>query len=155
MIPHFPPALEIAIVFLVEFLFGIAFNQLVHWAQGNRIWHVAVSVVIGVFVTAVIPVLFWWNISLEFWQYCLLMGVCFAGSGLPMIYGSTRRTVAKSHKRKRWPTAALRVRDEVVMDLSSLAHEIADKAKMNELTVRDLPDYVNRLYSAIGALKSV
>lgn len=74
-----------------------------------------------------------------------------------MIVGSMRRTVReKDHKKRRpWPTAAMRVRDDVVMELSSMAHEIADRAKANELSVRDLPDYVNRLHGVIGTLKSV
>lgn len=147
--------LEIALVFLIELLFGLGYNALVAYAFKHRLMHVSLSVVIGVALTLVIPALFWFDRSMPFWEAGLLLLVCFAGSGVPMIIGSTRRTVKDKKKRRPLGNAALRIRDEVVMDLSTLAYEIADKAKANELTVRDLPDYVNRLHCVIGTLKSV
>ena len=75
-----------------------------------------------------------------------------------MIVGSTRRSVDESKDRKKrrpWPNAALQARDAAVMELSSLAHEIAEDAKENRIAVLDLPDYVNRLHGVIGTLKNV
>jgi len=51
--------------------------------------------------------------------------------------------------------AALQAKDAAVMELSSLAREIAEDAKEGKIAVLDLPDYVNRLHGVIGTLKSV
>jgi len=74
-----------------------------------------------------------------------------------MVIGSMRRTVVQKDdkKRRRIGNTAARVRDEVVMDLAAMAHEIAEKAKQESIRVHDLPDYVNRLHGLIGALKSL
>lgn len=149
--------IEIALVLLAEFLFGVGYNVLVAWSTRNRLMHVSVAVAIGVAGTLVIPTAVWFDNELQFGRAMVLMVLCFTASGLPMIVGSTRRTAeAKDNKKRRpLPNAAMRVRDEAVMDLMSLAHEIADRSKANALTVRDLPDYVNRLHSVIGGLKSI
>ena len=53
------------------------------------------------------------------------------------------------------PTQAMRARDDAVMDLSKMADDIAEKSKLNKLTVQDLPSYVHKLHQVIGTLKSV
>lgn len=149
--------MEILLVLSVELLFGVGYNALVAWAHFHKIWHVSVSVAIGVTITLLLPVAVWFDREMVFAQAGMLLAACFTASGIPMIVGSARRTVQEKDQKKRrpWPTAAMRIRDNVVMELASMAHEIAEKAKNQELTVSDLPDYVNRLHGIIGTLKSV
>jgi hypothetical protein len=155
--PFMPPVppVEIGLILLTELVFGLGFNPLADWAQRNKIWHVSISVCIGVGITVTIPILAWCPASLTFWQAWILMMGCFAASGVPMIVGSTRRSVALSHKRHPLPTSAMKVRDDAVMDLNMLATEISEQVKRNQLSVRDLPEIVNRIHGIIGALKSV
>lgn len=147
----------VLIVLLIEFLFGLGYNVLVAWAHKHNLMHVSLSVAIGVAGTVLIPAITWFETEMQFWQAGILLALCFTASGVPMIVGSMKRTVIEKDckKRRPWPTAAMRVRDDVVMELSSMAHEIAEKAKQSKLTVSDLPDYVNRLHLVIGTLKSV
>ncbi len=149
--------MEIVIVLLVEFLFGLGYNVLVAWAMKNKLMHVSLSVVIGVAGTLLIPAVVWFDHEMHFWEAGILLMMCFSASGVPMIVGSTRRTVAeKDNKTRRpWPTAAKRIRDEVVMELAIITHEIAEKAKQEKLSLADLPDIVNRLHGVMGTLKSV
>lgn len=150
-------ALEVLLVLLLEILFGLGYNALVAYAHSHRLMHVSISVAIGVTGTLLIPAVAWFDAEMQFWQAGILLATCFTASGIPMIVGSTNRTVrAKDNKKRRpWPTAALQARDDVVMELSTMAHEIAEKAKQSKLTVSDLPDYVNRLHGVIGILRSV
>lgn len=147
--------LEIALVLLTEFLFGLGYNAVVAFWMKNRLVHVSGTVVIGVTGTLLIAGLFWWDTTMAFWQAVALQMMCFTASGIPMIVGSMKRTVKDQKKRRPWPNAALRVRDDVVMELSTMAREIAEKAKENTLSLKDLPDYVHRLHYVIGILKSV
>lgn len=148
---------EILIVLLSEFIFGIGYNLAVAWAHEHKLTHVSISVAVGVAGTLVIPAAMWFDAEMCFWHAGLLLLACFTASGIPMIIGSMRRTVVKKDDKKRrpWPTAAANVRDSAVMELSAMAHDIADQVKRNELTVRDLPAFVNRLHTVIGILKSV
>lgn len=151
-------AIEIVLVLVIEILFGVGFNALVAWAHNNRLWHVSVSVAVGVAGTITIPAVMWFGVKVTFWQAGLILLVCFIGSGVPMIVGSTRRSVQErkdQKKRRPWPNAALQAKDAAVMELSSLAREIAEDAKEGKIAVLDLPDYVNRLHGVIGTLKSV
>lgn len=148
---------EIAVVFLIELLFGLAYNGVVaYWAE-HRLMHVSWSVVIGVCGTLLIPALFWFDLSMPFYQSGLLLVACFTASGAPMIVGSMRRTVARKDDKKRRPlgNAAMRIRDDVVMELAAMAHEIAERSKSDSIRVQDLPDYVHRLHGLIGSLKSL
>ena len=147
MNPPVSPA-EIVAVILAELLFGIGFNRLVTWAHLHKIWHVSISVVIGVTATVLIPTLTWWRISLDFWLAAALLTACFAASGTPMIIGSMQRSIAESHKRRPWPTAALQARDAAVMDLSLLADLVANQETDNAKVV-------HQLHQVIGTLKSV
>jgi hypothetical protein len=148
---------EVALVLLIEFLFGFGYNALVAWAHEHKLAHVSISVAVGVAGTLFIPAVVWFDVEMHFWHAGLLLLACFTASGVPMISGSMRRTVAKKDSKKRhaWPTAAMQVREHVVMELSAMAHEIAADVKNDRLTIRDLPSYVDRLHSVIGALKSV
>jgi len=148
---------EIAVIILPELLFGFGYNQLVAYWTKNNLMHVSWTVVIGVAATLIIPALFWFDTIMPFWQSTLYLLSCFAASGTPMIVGSMHRTVQeKDQKRRRpWPVAALRAREDAVLELTAISHDIARSVKENNLHIQDLPDYVNRLHYVIGTLKSV
>jgi hypothetical protein len=148
---------EIAVIVLLELLFGFFYNALVAYWIKNNLMHVSWTVVIGVAVTLLIPALFWFGNTMPFWQSILYLIAFFAASGTPMIVGSMQRTVQEKDQKKRkpWPVAALRARDDAVMELNAMAADIAKSVKANDLHVQDLPDYVNRLHYVIGTLKSV
>lgn len=156
----FPPIspVELTLVLLAEFLFGIGFNALVEFAHKNGIWSVLVSVSIGVLVTGLIPLGVWGGQPMTFLQAGAIYLMCFIASGIPMGVGFSRRMkieTKKSHKRQPIPPSAARERDSVVMDLSALADEIASSAKTQTLRAGDLPDYVHRLHQAIGGLRNL
>lgn len=148
---------EIAVVILIELLFGFGYNALVAYWMKHRLMHVSWTVVIGVAVTLLIPALFWFDRTMPLWEASLLLIGCFAASGTPMIAGSMHRTVLEKDNKKRRPlgNTAMRVRDEMVMELSAMAHDIAEQAKANTISLHDLPDYVNRLHFVIGSLKTL
>jgi len=58
------------------------------------------------------------------------------------------RSIAESHKRRPWPTAAAQARDNAVMDLSMLADQVANQETDNAKVV-------HQLHQVIGTLKSV
>jgi hypothetical protein len=148
---------EIAVIVLLELLFGFGYNALVAYWTKHNLMHVSWAVVIGVTGTLLIPALFWFGNTMPFWQSILYLLLCFAASGTPMIAGSMHRTVqAKDDKKRRHlGNAAMRIRDEVVMDLNALANEIAERSKANAISLHDLPDYVHRLHRQIGSLKTL
>lgn len=147
--------LEIALVVLIEFLFGLGYNAAVAWAHRHRLMHVSHSVVVGVSVTLLIPALAWFDLSMPFWQSGLLLALCFSASGLPMIIGSMRRTVDKdSKKRRKIGNTAGRIRDGIVMDLNALARDIAESSNDKTL-MQCLPDFINRIHKLIGSLKTL
>lgn len=147
--------MEIAMVVLAELLYGFGYNAAVAVAFRHRLLHVSISVVIGVLGTLLIPALVWFDLTMPFWQSGLLLLACFAASGTPMVLGSMRRTMQKDDKRRRKiGNTAGRIRDEIVMDLNALARDIAEKSKDNTV-MQDLPDYVNRIHSLIGSLKTL
>lgn len=156
MKPDLTP-MSIALVALIEFVFGIGYNALVAFAHDHKLMHVSLSVAIGVAVTLLVPAAAWFDVAMPFWQAGILLALCFAASGVPMIVGSTRRHVLRKDDKKRrpWPNAALKVRDDAVMELSAIAHDIAEKSKTGRLSLNDLPDTVHRLHGVIGILKSV
>lgn len=138
----------IFLVLLVELLFGIGFNQLVAWAHRHNLWHVSVSVIFGVAGTLIIPSVALLSVCMPFWQASLIFGVCFVASGIPMIFGSTKRTVKESHHRRPLPNNAMRVRDEVVMDVAAKIEKILAKDM-------DIAELVHVMHKWIGALKSM
>lgn len=147
--------LEIALVALIEFLFGLGYNAAVAWAHRHRLMHVSHSVVAGVAVTLLIPTLVWFDLSMPFFQAGLLLALCFAASGTPMIVGSMRRSVKDGKKRRPLGNAAMRIRDDAVMELNAMANDIAERSKADMIRVQDLPDYVHRLHKLIGSLKTL
>lgn len=150
--PEFPA------LFLTQLLFGLAYNAAVAHLQKWKLWHVSTSVIVGVAATLLIATVFLWKVSMPFWGAALVFFGCFAASGLPMTVGSWLRALderKKTHKRREWPTGARQARDAAVMELSQLAHDIADASGRGEISLKHLPGYVNRLYQVIGTLKSV
>lgn len=135
----------VSLIVLVEFLFGIGFNSLVGWAHKNKIWHVSVSVMMGVAVTLLIPALVLTEREFYFWQASLFYLVCFIASGLPMVFGSTRRTVKESHQRRPLPNHAMQVRDDVVMELKLIIDEIVQKKAEVAMVIHRLHELVGKL----------
>lgn len=155
-IPEVIPT-EIAVVILIELLFGFGYNALVSYWMRHRLMHVSAAVVIGVIATLLIPAVVWFGTDMPFWFSILLLIGCFVASGTPMIVGSMHRTVVEKDNKKRRPlgNSAMRIRDEVVMELNVLATDIAERSKANAISLHDLPDYVNRLHRQIGSLKTL
>jgi hypothetical protein len=137
----------LSLILLLELLFGIGFNQLVDWAHQHSLWHVSVSVVVGVAVTLTLPAVVLAHVQVYFWQASLIFGVCFVASGVPMIVGSTRRTVKESHHRRALPNHAMRVRDEAVMEIKSILDKIVNGGVEVVKVVHDLHEIVGKLKS--------
>jgi len=149
--PAFP------LVILVELLFGLGYNRLAAWLQKHSLMHVSYQVVAGVAGTLLIAGVGLAQETMPFWQAAALLLVCFGASGAPMIIGSNLRSVEskETHKARPWPTRALQARDDAIIDLTTLANEIAASAKARKLSIEDFPGYINRIYQVIGTLKSV
>lgn len=145
--PHFPTPL-LAICLLVLVLFGIGFNKFTHWIETRRVWPVSLTVAIGVSVTMLVPTVMFLNLQLFFWQSSLVYLISFTASGGPMIWGNVHRHVNRMHKARPLSNRVMRVRDEVVMDLSAMAEEIVQ----NEAQVAKV---VHRIHKNIGSLKSL
>lgn len=147
--------IEIAIVILVELLFGLGYNALVAYWMTHRIVHVSVSVVIGVTGTLLIPAVVWFDHSFLFWEAGILLVCCFSASGVPMIVGSMRRTVKDQKKRRPIGNTAARIRDEAVMEVNTIINDVTHKAEKKELEMTDYVAFVGRLHALIGMLKSI
>lgn len=143
------------LVVLIELVFGIGFDQLVKWAHEHNVWHVAVSVAIGVLVTLLIFFGFFFDRALPGWLFGMCLLVCFVFSGMPMAAGSINRDVKDRKKKRPLGNAAARVRDFLKMDMQTLADDLAVKAKKNELTFADLADIVNKLHGFIRLLNTM
>jgi hypothetical protein len=137
----------LSLIVLIELLFGIGFNQLVDWAHQHNLWHVSVSVIFGVAGTLVIPSVALLHFQIMFWQASLVFMVCFIASGIPMIVGGTRRTVKESHHRRPLPNSAMRVRDEVVMEIKAILDKIVNGGVEVVKVVHDLHEIVGKLKS--------
>lgn len=144
--PAFPPVFPLVSCVLALNLFGWGFNALVAWVNRKRAWPVSFSVVIGVLVTLAVPTVTFLNRTLTMWQAGLVFLACFAGSGIPMVFGNVRRQT--SHKTRRLGNHAARVRDDVVMDLNRMADEIVNGGVAVEKVI-------HRLHQAAGSLKSL
>ncbi|MBN8654853.1 MAG: hypothetical protein E6R03_15855 [Hyphomicrobiaceae bacterium] len=141
------------LVVLVELLFGIGYDQVVKWAHANNAWHVSISVIIGVFVTCALFVGFMFDKVLPVWVFGLVLVACFSASGLPMAVGSLRRDVKDKKKKRPLGKYGAKIRDEVTMELNVMASELSEQVKADTLSVRDLPDIVNRLHHMKSMLK--
>jgi hypothetical protein len=137
----------LSLILLIELLFGIGFNQLVDWAHQHNLWHVSVSVIFGVAGTLVIPSVALLHLEIQFWQASIIFGVCFVASGIPMIVGGTRRTVKENHHRRPLPNSAMRVRDEVVMEIKAILDKIVNGGVEVVKVVHDLHEIVGKLKS--------
>ena len=86
-IPANMPLVAVAVVLGLLFLFGAAYNLLVAWLEhkGYDEGYTSLLVVGGVLVTLAASAL------LVGWYNALLVLLCFAASGLPMILGSLAR----------------------------------------------------------------
>ena len=149
MHPTAPFPLDIpllSLIVLLELLFGIGFNQLVDWAHRYNLWHVSVSVVFGVIGTLFIPSVAFLHLEIPFWLASIVFALCFTASGIPMIVGGTRRTVKeKSHHRRPLPNSAMRVRDDVVMEIKSILDKIVNGGVEVVKVVNDLHEIVGKL----------
>lgn len=137
----------LSLIVLGELLLGIGFNQLVGWAHRHNLWHVSVSVIFGVAGTLVIQSVALRQIEVPFWQASLIFLVCFTASGIPMVSGSTQRTVKESHHRRPLPNNAMRVRDDVVMEVKSILDKIVNGGVEVVKVVHDLHEIVGKLKS--------
>lgn len=134
-------------LFIAQFLFGALYATLIHWLsvrnylQGST----AYSVIVGNAVTLFIQWLF-----VRDGNSALLTFASFACTGLPMTltYLYRHQIRVLTHKRRKLGNAAAHIRDDVVMDLSKMTHEIANEG----VTVVSV---VHRLHEAVGRLKSL
>jgi hypothetical protein len=85
------------------------------------------------------------------------MLVAFAGSGTPMALLSIKREndARECHRRRPWPTAALRVKEDVLMSLAAIVHDVKQRTNDSEINTAFLVNLVHDLYEVIGMLKSV
>lgn len=134
-------------LYIAQALFGVLYSILIHWLSVNDYLQgsTAYSVVVGDAATLAIQWLFFPENWSPWVTFC-----CFVFSGTPMVISYLIRHQQKvnSHKRRPWPTAALKARDEAIMELSKMTHEIVDE----KATVASV---VHRLHMVIGTLKSV
>ena len=142
-------------VVLIELVFGIGYDQLVKWAHEHNVWHVAVSVAIGVLVTLLIFFVFFFETKLPGWLFGLSLMVSVVCCGWPRAAGSMNRHFKDNKNKRPLGNAAARVRDFLKMDMQTLADDLAVKAKKNELTFADLADIVNKLHGFIRLLNTM
>lgn len=134
-------------LYIAQLLFGVLYAWFIHWVSVNKYWPggTAWSVVIGNTATLLIQ----WLFLGDTWSPLETFG-SFAFSGTPMIvtYLFRHQQRVLSHKRRQLGNTAMRVRDEVVMDLARMTHEIVDERA-------SVASVVHRLHMAIGVLKSL
>jgi hypothetical protein len=151
--PPYPPVLLIALMFAVQVGFGFLYNWIFRWIRIP----VPLAVVIGTFITGAIMYPFFFSTALRGEQWLFLTLIAFAGSGTPMALLSVKRTndARESHRRRPWPTAALRVRDEALSSLSMIIHDVKARTNDSRIDAAFLVNLVDGLYEIIGMLKSV
>lgn len=150
------PASPTLPLYLAELVFGLLYAWLIHWIavngwlKGNTAW----SVVVGDGGTLFIC---WLFIPNE-WPPIIVF-ICFAFSGAPMAITYLARhqmQVEKArHTKRPWPTAALRARDEALMDITMTITEIEHAANRNEINAGFLLTISNRLHCVKKVLTSV
>jgi hypothetical protein len=141
-------------LFLAQSVFGLLYALLIHWIsvndflKGSTAW----SVVIGDAATLLIQ----WLFIRDNWHPLVTFG-SFAFTGLPMVVTYLYRYQRKvlSHKRRPWPTAALNVRNNAVMDITKMIADIEVAAKDNAVTAGFLLGVVNKLHYVKKILTSV
>jgi hypothetical protein len=159
MFPPFPPAMELALLFVTELLFGVSYNGAVQYFEtkhGNLFrFLVSWSVVFGTAGTLIIRFLFLFGTNLAEWQSLLINLMCFTGSGLPMIVGSMRRNVKPSHKAKKIPPTARRIVEDVTSEMICAAKDVNERAQAGEVKAAMLIDIVHKLHSWTGTLRAL
>ena len=152
---EYPQASPLLSLYLAQLVFGILYAMLIHWLSMNDYLKgsTAYSVVVGDAATLFIQ----WLFLPEAWHPFVTFG-SFAFSGLPMVVSYLYRHQKKvllSHKRRPWPTAALKVRDDAVMDITKVIADIEKAAKNNEINAGFLLGVVNTLHFVKKTLTSV
>ena len=150
--PHVSPLLPL---YLAQLIFGILYSMLIHWLSMNDYLKgsTAYSVVVGDAATLFIQ----WLFLPEAWHPFVTFG-SFVFSGLPMVVSYLYRYQKKvllSHKRRPWPTSALKARDDALMDISKVIADIEKAAKNNEINAGFLLGVVNTLHFVKKTLTSV
>jgi len=140
------PIFSLTVCVLILVLFGVGFNQFVKWVNVRRLWPVSLSVVFGVVVTIFVPTMMFMNVELLFWQSSSLYALCFAASGVPMIWGNVQRQT--THKAKRLPRRVMQARDEISMDIELMIGKIVKKEA-------EVVDVVHTLHEIKGRLKNL
>lgn len=159
MMPPFPPAVDLVLLFITELLFGFSYNQAVAWfgTRHERLFKFLVSwsVVFGVAGTIVLQLVFFWDFTFAAWQGFLVTFLGFCGSGLPMIIGSMNRAGRKTHKAKRLPNNVKVIVEDVMAEMLAFAKDVNEKAGAGEVKAATLIDLVHRLHTWVGTLKSL
>ena len=143
-------------LYLAETIFGLLYATLIHWGgmQGWLKGQTAWSVVVGDGVTLFIQ----WLFFRESWNPFVTFG-SFVCSGIPMIvtylYRHYLLEEKKKHTRRPWPTAALRAREEALMELSLMIDEIEKAADMGSVAAGTLLKASNRMHTVKRILTSV
>lgn len=144
MNPHVPPLIPL---YIAQTLFGVVYAMLIHWLAVNEYLQgsTAYSVVVGDAVTLLIQ----WIFFPHSWEPLVTFG-SFVFSGTPMIvsYLFRHQQRVQSHKRRPLPNNAMRIRDEAVMDISSMINRIVEKKA-------EVVDVVHELHQLNGKLKSM
>lgn len=152
----YSPTSPLLSLLLAELLFGLLYAAVVHWLSTQHYFPggTAGSVIVGDAATLFIQWLFVrasWDPSVTF--------ACFACSGAPMAltywFRHHQRVEKAKHCRRPWPTAALRVRDDAVMDITRMIQEIEIAAKKEMVTAGFLIGVVNELHAVKKTLTSV
>lgn len=136
-------------LYIAQTLFGVTYALLIHWLAVNSYLkgQTAYSVVVGDAMILFIQ----WLFFPHSWEPLVTFG-SFVFSGLPMIVSylvrHQQRVQSQSHKRRPLPNNAMRVRDEAVMDISSMINRIVEKKA-------EVVDVVHELHQLNGKLKSM
>lgn len=153
---------QVLVAVLISLVFGILFDKLVEWVNEHKVWHVSISVAIGVGVTVLIPTVALAQETLTGWMFGAALLVCFTASGIPMIVGASIRHAREVQEKKAKKARPLgntnaKVRDFVVMELAHLADEMAEKSAVDDMTelLRNVTVWVHRLHVAARSLKSM
>ena len=94
---------RMVILCLALFVFGLAYNALVDYAdrRGYLAGFTWLAVVFGVGMTLAGVVLAFWSEELQGWQFGWISLAAFASSGAPMAFGAVARYVGSREEDKR------------------------------------------------------
>ncbi len=143
-------------LFLAELVFGLLYAAIIQWLSMKHYFPggTAGSVIVGNALTLFIQ----WLFIRPSWDPFVTFG-CFACSGAPMALTYWWRSQAKvekaRHCRRPWPTSALKVREDAVMDITHMIGEIERAAKDEKITAGFLLGLTNDLHCVKKLLTSV